>query len=116
MHIWHNSRIWRRLVQLVKGKWRGGYKQELHSEPAFYSSQTTCEPKHSENTEICRYFQVSERAESAMPDHEGQFLSGFQSFRVKTLEMRGAQQSEITRRSNIVKCLNFPQSNVSKLT
>lgn len=101
-------------MQLGKGRWRGECKQELHSEPSFFSSQTEREPKHPEKTEILRYFQASERAESAMPDHEGEFLSDFQSFQVKTLEMWGLQQSEITRCSNIIKCLNLLQSNVFK--
>lgn len=115
VNIWHNSPIWQKLEQLGKRRWRGRYKQELHSEPSSFSSQTECEPKHPENTLIYRYFQVSERAESAMPGHEGQFLSDFQSFQVTTSDTWGYQQSEITRCSNIIKCLDFPQSNVLKL-
>lgn len=53
----------------------------------FSPSQTECEPKHSECTETCRYFQVFERAESAVAGDEGQLLNAFQSSQMKTLEV-----------------------------
>lgn len=115
INIWHNTPTWWRLLQLGKGSWSRGYKQELLSESSFFPFQTEHEPKHSECTEICRYFQVSERAESAASDDEGQLLNDFQSSQVKTLEVCALEQSDITRCFNTIKCLNLPQSNIFKL-
>lgn len=49
------------------------------------------------STGFWKVFQVSERAESAVADDDGQLLNTFQSSQMKALEVCALEQSEITR-------------------